>query len=440
MENIPESVLIITFDMIPYSPSWGACQRIYFLAEYLENKGVDVTVVHATGNNFGDFEMPVHFHRIPVGGNSSTNGISQSESGSKSRLLQSAMRSIKFLLKKSHISFFENLIFNDPTPWKGIIGYLFARNARSAILKAIKERSISIVIISGPPFSLFSLAPIIKRKFPDVKIIFDYRDPWNADSSPRISTLLEKKYLKYPDKVVFLNDRMLSDCLQRYGLPESKCDTVLNGYSKKDWDVVEKQFLESPQQPIPKNSRMVISFIGSANFSKGGIADFSTFFDAFQIFQKNRTILLRFIGISPSEETEKIKQRFNNNIEIIPAVSLQNSYKYMLSSDVLLLLHTQKTMAKYVMTGKMFDYIRSGKVICGMGSEKETYFLDFIAKYKLGLGCINQPTDIQKTLEILYYHWENGTLDQVRQNVGLNIEDYSRDEQNFKYLKILENL
>lgn len=411
---------------------------MYFLAEYLQNKGFELNVVHSKGKFYGDFGMPVKFHRIPIGKNSPTDTSHGSSSNPENRIQQITIKNAKFFLQKSNLSFFENLIFNDPNPWMGIIGYLFVRNARNAILKTIKDRAIKFVIISGPPFLLFSIAPVIKKHFPDVKIIFDYRDPWNTMRSPYVSTLLEKKYLRFADRFVFLNDRMLKDSVLKYGLPETRCETVLNGYSIKDWNEVQEEFLDSPRNTMPANNRMVILCIGSGNFGVGGIRDIATFFDSFEIFQKNKKILLRFVGITPSKESEEVKQRFSSNIEIISAVSLHTSFKYMLDSDILILIHTKEETAKYVLTGKLFDYIRSGKVIFGIG-KKDTYFLDFIALYKLGLVCDNQSVEILRNLELLYKHWEEGTLNQIRQNVGLNIEDYSRDGQNAKYLKILQS-
>jgi glycosyltransferase involved in cell wall biosynthesis len=439
MEKPIKTVLIISYTMIPYAPQWGGCQRMYFLAEYLQNQGFFVNVLHSK-EKYRDFGMPINFHPIPVGPGFLPNYLYESTSVSKGGLWESTINNLMFIIEKLKIPSIENFIFNENTPGLGIIGYLFTRVARNCVKKTLKEHSIKYVIISAPPFSLFGFAPFIKKHFPDIRVIFDYRDPWNAIDSPYISTLKEKKYLKYADKVVFLNDRMLVDSIQKYDLPESKCETVLNGYSKKDWEEAEKLFLNSTRSEIPVKNRMVISYIGSGNFSKWGIRTISTFFDAFEIFQKNKKVLLRFVGIPTSQESEEIKQRFHRNIEIIPAVSLQTSLNYMLNSDVQLLIHTQDATAKYVLTGKLFDYIRSGKVIFGIGSQKDTYFLDWIEKYSLGLGCLNQSTEILKNLEILYNHWENGTLNQLRQDVGLNIEEFSRDMQNAKYLKIFSEL
>jgi hypothetical protein len=437
MQKKIKSVLIISYSMTPYTPNWGGCQRMYFLAEYLQNQGFDVNVIFSK-EQYRDFGMPVNFHPIPIGPGFLPSNLYGSISVSKGKILQSAIDNIMLLIKKINIPSLENFIFNESIPGMGSIGFLFKRISRNCIVKTIKERSINYVIISAPPFSLFGLAPIIKKYFPDLQIIFDYRDPWNMIQAPLISTLMEKKYLKHADKVVFLNDRMLRNCVQKCSLPECKCETVLNGYSKNDWDEVQKNSLNFHQNDLLENDRMVISHIGNGNFDKGGIRNFSTFFDAIEIFQKNKKILIRFVGIPTSNECKEIKKRFQNNIEIIPPVSLQTSLYFMLKSDIQLLIHTQDTTAKYVLTGKLFDYIRSGKVIFGIGSDKDTYFMDLIEKYELGLRCLNQSTEILKNLEILYDNWENGTLNHLRQDAGLNIEDFSRDAQNFKYLKILK--
>jgi len=450
MQNPEKSVMIITYNMIPYVPQWGACQRMYFLADYLQGHGYDVYVVHAQRSEYsGDYGHQIQFHSIPI---KLTTEISSDRSTSDDSVSLKSVNSgkwkmatigfIKSIIKQSNFLSLERIVFNEPLLGLGLYGYIFGRNARKKIFRTIFEHKVRHVIISGPPFSLFGLAPQIKKHFPEVNIILDYRDPWNTPNQTYcISSIMERNALAYADKVVFINDRMRSDISLKYNLPNEKCAVVFNGYSKLDWDEVFKNTIcPGTNCGHPLSDRMIIGHIGSISFNNGGHRDLSSFLEAFQLFQNDKHILLRFVGIKSSDIVEKIKQQFPENLEILPPVNTRIALNYMLECDVLFLNHTDEKTGRYVLTGKFFDYIRSGKVILGIANNEETYFLKIIQQHQLGIVCSSQSTQIFECLELLYKKWMTGSLQELRKDDGLDIEELSRENQNSKYLQLLENL
>jgi glycosyltransferase involved in cell wall biosynthesis len=444
MQDGEKSAMIITYNMIPYARQWGACQRMYFLADYLQDHGYDVYVVHTQRSEYlGDYGHPIRFHSIPIisqeaAVSSGNNSTMKNDSGG--RFATAAVDFAKSIIKKLNLLSLERMVFNEPNLGMGVYGYLFSKSAREKIFRTISEQKIRHVIISGPPFSLFRLGPQIKMRFPEVNIILDYRDPWNTPYlSYRISSLIERNALRYADKVVFLNDRMLHDISSKYNLPREKCVVVLNGYSKQDWNEVCGKS-EDSNHDHPQSDKMTIAYIGSTSFMSGGYRDLSSFLEAFKTFQENKNVCLRFVGVTPSDAAEKVKSQFPGTLEILPPVDAKTALKYMLESDVLFLNHTDDRTGRYVLTGKFFDYIRSGKVILGTASSESTYFVESIQKYHLGLGCLTQPTQISECLELLYDKWMKGSLGELRKDDGLNIEELSREFQNGKYLQLLEDL
>lgn len=445
MRDDERIVMIVTYDMIPYTRQWGACQRMYFLAEHLQEHGYSAHVVHVQRSEYlGDYGHPIRFHSIPIISpeasiSPSNNTSMKNDSGD--RFLKVAVGFTKSIVKKLKLLSLERMIFNEPNLGMGIYGYLFTKSAREKIFRTISEKKVRHVIISGPPFSLFRLAPQIKRRFPEVNIILDYRDPWNTPYlSYHISSLIERNALRYADKVVFLNDRMFHDISSKYNLPEEKCAVILNGYSKQDWDEVYEEAAGQEIHYHPAADKMVIAYIGSASFRKGGYRDLSSFLEVIKTFQKDKKVCLRFVGVTPSDSVEDIKRQFPETLEILPPVDAKTALKYMLESDVLFLNHTDDRTGRYVLTGKFFDYIRSGRVILGTASSESTYFVEYIQKYHLGVGCLTQPAQISECLELLYDKWMKGSLDELRKDDGLNIEELSREFQNGKYLQLLEDL
>lgn len=444
MQNSEKSAMIITYDMIPYAP-WGSCQRMYFLADYLQNNGYNIFVVHAQkSKHFGDYGHSIRFQTLPIlsseqavftGYNASINR------GNRNRLKELVIDFVKSENRMSNPLLLEKIAFNEPNLGMGICGYLFTKSAKAKIFRTISERKIKHVIISGPPFSLFRLAPQIKKRFPEVNVILDYRDPWNTPyRSYRIPSLAEQDALNYADKVVFLNNRMLDDISSKYNLPKERCAVVWNGYSKQDWDEVNRGLVGRETCHCPPPDKMIIAHVGGISFTPGGYRDLSSFLEAFKIFQKDKNVLLRFVGVAPSDKVEQIKCQFHGTLEVLPPVGTQIALNYMLNSDVLFLNHTDDRTGRYVLTGKFFDYIRSGKVILGVASSKNTYFMELIQKHHLGIVSLTQPAQMLECLELLYDKWMKGSLGQLRRDDGLDIEQLSREAQNDKYLQLLKDL
>jgi glycosyltransferase involved in cell wall biosynthesis len=444
MKNPHNSVMIITFDMVPYA-LWGACQRMYYLADYLQDHGFSVSVVHAKKPEYtGNFGHAVRFRSIPVPISLSgqpSEGIStdKMQNGKAVNAQKNLLSSIKISGKKI-ILYLEKLIFNEPNKSMGIYGYIFSRNARDEVFRALSENTIDHVIISGPPFSIFNLGPQIKKRFPGINLILDYRDPWNTPRlSYRIPSFMEKQALRAADKVVFTNDNLLDDISQKYNVPKEKCEVVMNGYSRQDWDEI---FKESAGHEIKNgvSDRMILSYIGDFSLNKGGFRDITSFFEAFKLFQKNKKILLRFVGVKPSEEIDTIKKQFPETLEILHPVDTKKALLYMLKSDVLCLNHTDENTGRYVSPGKMYDYMRSGNVIWGIADSDDTSFFRLIYQYHLGITCLSGTSDILKNFELLYDTWIQGSLGELRTDKGLIIDTFSRDTQNSKYMNLLERI
>lgn len=430
--------------MIPYSPQWGACQRMYFLGEFLQKNGMDVYVLHSADKKYGNFEMPKNFHSIPISERYSLYSSINSSYNIKSKFQKFLFKFGKMVNKRVNVTKVENFIFNEPNPLMGSIGYLFFRNAKKRALKIVHEKSIDYVIVSAPPFSLFHFAQFLKKHKPEIKIIFDYRDPWNTPGNSKvIASLFERHLLKFPDFIVFVNEKICLDVAEKFKLPAEKCKVVLNGYSQEIWESFSNNWTRN--EPLKINQRMgdraekmIISYVGSLSFTGKGYREISTFLSAFNEFQKDKKILLRIIGVNPLNGADKIQNSFPLRVDIIPPVNLIESLKLMMNSDVLLLLHTDANNSRYILTGKFFDYIRSGKVILGI-AEGEAYFNELIKKHKLGVTCLNEVSSIKATLELLYEKWMNGNLGELRRDENLNIEELSREYQNNKYLKLLIN-
>jgi glycosyltransferase involved in cell wall biosynthesis len=332
------------------------------------------------------------------------------------------------------------LLFNEPNPGMGILGYIWVENVKQEVKDIIRDKKIKKVIISGPHFSLFKVAEFIKQQSNDVKVILDYRDPWNLwNNAKGFSYMKEKKYLHIADRIVVFSDAFRRDMINEFNIEGRKICTVMNGYSEGVWNSLKS--FEGCRENGGKG-KLIMSYIGSIDLaSKRGHRNPLELLKAYKEFKYNYDIVLRFIGVinSPTE-IENIKETFGNSLEIRGQISYKDSLLEMMRSDVLLLLNTENcNFTKYVYNAKFFDYLKSGKVIWGIG--KQTVLLnELIEKYKLGIISENSKKEILEKVYLLHKYWKSHELNTLRKNELLDISIYSREHQNKQYFELLEHL
>jgi len=343
---------------------------------------------------------------------------------------------LKRFLKKT-LTFYNDIKLNEPNPAQGLYALIWLKENKNKMANFINKNKISKVIISGPPFSLFTLTSYIKRMDKNVKVILDYRDPWNLWNMKKGKPFRrEQKFLKEADYIVGFSELFCQDMVKIFPFIRDKITAVMNGYSAEEWSDVEKETKEDRSK-----DKLVISYIGSISFNKDNKYTFRDpypLLNAFANFDNKNDVELRFVGIHKlTKEIEEVKKNYKN-VNLFYQVNHKESLVEMRKSDILVLLHTSNdNSSKYALGGKFFDYLRSGKVLLGIGN-RETYFNKLIENYKLGLIANNNEKEIEQVLHAIYSFWKEGKLNELRKDENLEIEKFSRESQNDIYLTILE--
>lgn len=426
-----KKILIITYDMIPHSSTWGAAQRMYFLASHLTKKNHDVTIFHVKNQHFGYFGHELSFKAYPVTIPNQLTFFPFKKESFNDAIIHFISSRFVYLSEKSK-NFLLKTIFNEPNPIQGYFGLLVSINIKLNLFSLIKKEKFDVIIISSPPFSLFILANLIKSHFPFIKVILDYRDPWNIKGLSPISSLFEKRALRAADRIVFVNNRIRVDTCRKFHVSPTKTNVILNGFSEQDWRTVKPSSVPAKE--------MIISYIGSVSLKKTGYRSIYLFLDTFFKFTKSHPSHLKIVGHPVNDDAVTLMAEYSPVITVIPPVSHVESLSMMLESDVLLISDADPRWGKYILTGKFFDYIRSGKVIMGIGANEDTYFLELINQCKLGIGCISAESEIMSALEFLFSNWEKGTLNSLRKNDPAEIRKFSRELQNERYIEIVEKI
>ena len=247
-----------------------------------------------------------------------------------------------------------------PDPRRG-----WNRFAYKKAVELIKIYGIHTVITATPPHSSQLIGLKLKKEF-GVNWIADLQDPWtdiyyynqlcHSWLSASIDAGYERRVLENADYVVTVSDsiRELFRNKSRRIDPK-KVLVVPNGYDEDD-------FRNGSE---PGNEPFVISYTGTINDEYYPLDPFLQALE--KISADGHNILLRFVGKIAPLTLQKIKSIKGIRTEFIDYVPHEESVKYLLKSSALLLIIPDIHQNAGILTGKLFEYLGSGRKIIGIG-------------------------------------------------------------------------
>jgi hypothetical protein len=230
----------------------------------------------------------------------------------------------------------------------------------------LQKNPVDAIITSGPPHSMHLIGMGLKKNFPTLPWIADFRDPWtNIDFykdlnlsciSDKIHHKLEEKVIQTADTVVVVSNGMKEE----YELMNPKhIKVITNGYDESDIQ----------NTSIELDSKFSISHIGTLNAARnpktvwkvlGEICKENSGFKA--------DLQIQLVGKVDFTILEDIKQfGLTNNLLKIDYLSHNEAIAKQQSSQVLMLLINQSGNAKGILTGKFFEYLAAKRPILAIG-------------------------------------------------------------------------
>jgi glycosyltransferase involved in cell wall biosynthesis len=247
-----------------------------------------------------------------------------------------------------------------PDPRKGWNKYAFKKAC-----ELIETEGIKNIITTSPPHSTQLIGLKIKNKYPAIKWIADLRDPWTdiyyykqfypTFISKYIDQKLEESVLKNADKIITVGDSLKNLFSLKIKGTESKTEVITNGYDEDDFSGITATIPEI----------FTITYVGTLS----DIYPVSGFLDSLKIFkEKGNEFKLRFIGTVSQNQKELIRSVIgDSSLEFIPYVEHIEAIKFLFKTSVLLLIIPDHQSNKSIITGKIFEYIASGKPIICIG-------------------------------------------------------------------------
>lgn len=275
-------------------------------------------------------------------------------------------------------------------------------------ISLIKEYGIETVITTSPPHSTQVAGLKIKKHFPGLNWIADLRDPWtdifyydkmmHLPPARRKDAELEKQVLVSADHVITVGDYLKGLFLNKLGpdsIARNHILSINNGFDPKDF------ILQARQHDNRKSEVFLLSYIGTMT------AEYSldTLLRVLKSIRNSSKpdipIKMSITGSISRQQKQEIEQYVP--VEFNTHVSHREAVVFMQSSSLLLLIIPRIKHNKGIITGKIFEYMASGRPILGIGpvdgdasqilsesqSGKMFDYDDFYGIYDYLISCIN---------------------------------------------------
>ncbi|MFZ5939987.1 MAG: glycosyltransferase, partial [Bacteroidota bacterium] len=232
----------------------------------------------------------------------------------------------------------------------------------------LRENHVDAVITTGPPHSMHLIGLGLKKRR-NIFWVADFRDPWTGiDFYHRLKLSkwadqkhhrLENMVLRHADQVVAVGQLMAEEL--RF-LGARSCVTIPNGYDPEDFSEVQK---------IEPEKRFSILHLGAINKDRNHEVFYrvlSQLIEDSPDFRKG--LHLKFIGKNDHAVQEAIeKWGLSDNTEFVSYIPHSDIQEALSCSQILYLPLNNTPNAKSILTGKIFEYLASGKPILGIGPE-----------------------------------------------------------------------
>ncbi len=237
-----------------------------------------------------------------------------------------------------------------------------------AVCKAdelFKSAKYDLVFATIGPYTSALIALKISKKY-HIPLIIDYRDHWSLNTYQFDYNPFNKLLAKHYEKAVLKQASLVStigivmkDELTQHFMKNSKdkCIVAYNGFEESDFTYTE---------PVKSKEVKYVRYLGTFNANrtvKYFCQVLSELKEENYLFQN---IIFEFYGTFDQETFSYLSQSiFQNIVRIKPQISHQKSIEMICSADVLLLFISSDD-GPGVLTGKIFEYIRSGNMIFPM--------------------------------------------------------------------------
>ncbi|MFV0530848.1 MAG: glycosyltransferase [Flavobacteriales bacterium] len=301
--------------------------------------------------------------------------------------------------------------------------------------KYVAENHFDAFVTTGPPHSLHLIGLGLKKEFPNLKWIADYRDPWTE-----ISYYQHLKLTKNSDQ----KHRALEHGVFRNAdITLATSYTDAKNFAKKGANAVcITNGLEAPKSPkgtltyIQKKFRL--SYVGVLEQLRNPEVLWEVLDDLVQENEEFKNDFeLKFVGRIDEKILTKIENsELKNSVENLGYLSHNEAFLEMQNSDLLLITNFSQESSKGIIPGKIFEYLSTGNPIISFGP-KNADVEKILEKTNTGKHfSYEEKVEVKKFILDFYQLWKE---EKLHHNLK-NIEEFSRRNLTKKLVEILNRI
>lgn len=299
--------------------------------------------------------------------------------------------------------------------------------------KFLKENHFDALVTTGPPHSVHLIGLNLKKEFPDLKWISDFRDPWTEISyyqHLKLTKFADRKHRNLEQKVFENADITLATSYadaENFKKKGANAVCITNGFDVEN------------QEPRTENSepstQFTLSYIGVLEQLRNPEVLWKVLNDLMkenEDFSKN--FQLKFVGRIDDRILDEItNSELNDSVKNLGYLSHSEANLEMQNSDLLLITNFPEDKSKGIIPGKIFEYLATKKQIISFGP-KDSDVKRILEETHAGKHFSYDDYESLKAFILEKFNdWKSGNLSSNTEN----IEQFSRKNLTKKLAEIL---
>lgn len=299
--------------------------------------------------------------------------------------------------------------------------------------KYLKENHFDALVTTGPPHSVHLIGLNLKKEFPDIKWIADFRDPWTEISyyqHLKLTKFADQKHRNLEQKVFENADITLATSYtdaENFKKKGANAACITNGF-----DVENQEPRTENREP---STQFTLSYIGVLEQLRNPEVLWRVLNDLMKENEDfNKNFQLKFVGRIDDRILDKItSSELNNSVKNLGYLPHSEANLEMQNSDLLLITNFPEDKSKGIIPGKIFEYLATKKQIISFGP-KDSDVKRILEETHAGKHFSYDDYESLKAFILEKFNdWKSGNLSSNTEN----IEQFSRKNLTKKLAEIL---
>ena len=298
--------------------------------------------------------------------------------------------------------------------------------------KYLTENHFDAFVTTGPPHSMHLIGLNLKKEFPNLKWIADFRDPWTEISyykHLKLTKSSDKKHRSLEQKVFENADVTLATSYsdaENFRKKGANSVCITNGF---------EVLSEDKNKVDIKSDKFTLSYVGVLEQLRNPEILWKTLNE---ILSENEDFAtdfkLKFVGrVDDKILNELENSALKNSILNLGYLPHEKSVLEMKNSSLLLITNFPQESSKGIIPGKIFEYLATGNQILSFGP-KDADVAMILEKTNAGKHFgYEEKENVKNYILSIYKNWKSGKL----QSENANIEEFSRKNLTKKLSEIL---